>query len=101
MTCRHYSLAPSPEVIDPSPSWPGSYGNGALADITLDLALRATFRLCSARARKTAKDAHHQPSVLHEVGHTITNVSPDDKRLGPTTPRSSRAAAALSPLLPS
>src|SRR5438105_1867158 len=55
------------------------------------------FRLCSARARKTVKDAHHQPSVLHEVRHTITNISPDDRQLGPTTPRSTRTPRLCEP----
>src|ERR1035441_5396072 len=35
------------------------------------------FRLCSARARKTAKDAHRQRSVPCEVRHAVTNTSPD------------------------
>jgi len=42
-----------------------------------------TFRLCSARARKTAKDAHHQPSVQEEVREAVTNTSPDHGQPGP------------------
>jgi len=82
--------APSPVTIDCSPSWPGSSGDGALADVTPDLALRGNVPSVFRQSPEDSEDAHHQPPVLHEVRHTITNRSPDDRRLGPTTPRSTR-----------
>src|SRR6266566_816598 len=89
----HYRLAPLPESDDCSPSRPGSSGNGALANVAFDRRCATTFRLCSARARKPTKDAHHQPSVPYEVRDAVTNTSPDHRQPGPTTPRSTRASA--------
>ncbi|HEX3308074.1 MAG TPA: hypothetical protein VHS32_17650, partial [Streptosporangiaceae bacterium] len=66
---------------DCSPSWPGSSGDNALADVMLDLALRGNVPSVFRQSPEDSKDAHHQPSVLHEVRHAITNISPDDRRL--------------------
>jgi hypothetical protein len=83
--------APSPATIDCSPSSPGSSGDDALADVTLDRALRGNVSVCvPPKPGRQRKDTHHQPSVLHEVRRAITNISPDGRRLGPTTPRSRR-----------
>lgn len=43
--------------------------------------------------RKTAKDAHHQPSVPCEVRHAVTNTGSGHPCPGPAAPRSARARA--------
>ena len=82
---RHYLNLTTPRprylVIPGTVRWPTSRSTGRSA---------TTFRQCSARARKTAKDARHQPSALYEVRHAVTNTGPDRRRPGPTIPRAPR-----------
>jgi hypothetical protein len=80
-------LAPSPKSDDCSPSLPGSSGNGALANVGFDQDLRNNVPSVFRQSRKTAKDAHHQPSVHYEVRHAVTNTSPDHRQPDLTTPR--------------
>jgi hypothetical protein len=41
-----------------------------MANVAFDQALRDNVPFVSTRARKTAKDAHHQPSVLDGVQYS-------------------------------
>jgi hypothetical protein len=61
------------------------------ASVALVRTLRSDVRVCSVRARKTAKSDYHQPSLLRKVRREVANASPDHGNPARTTPRSTRA----------
>jgi hypothetical protein len=67
LTLPDFSLASRPETYDCSSSLPGRSGDGALANVTFDRALRDNVPSLFRQSLEHNEDAHHQPSGLSEV----------------------------------
>jgi hypothetical protein len=69
-------VAPNSAFVAPAT---GSSGNGALGNVTVDLALHDAVPSVFRQSRKTAKDAGRQLLVVYEVRQAVTNKSPDHR----------------------